>query len=314
MTDAQRPAWKYLFGPIPSRRLGYSLGVDLFTTKVCTHNCPYCECGPTRKMVVERSEFVPYDDVAAELRAFLPHEGLDFVTFSGNGEPTLYSRLGELIRLIRTLADTKIAVITNAALVMRPDVREELRLADLLMPSLDAVTQEGMRRINGSHPSVLAAEMIEGLVALREEYAGPIWLEMFFCKGANDDDREIELLVDAARRIRPDRVQLNTIDRPPARSSAIPMSRAELESIAARFDMEGVEVIGAFHSDSTPAATASPREQILSMTERRGVAETDLIQALGLAESAARAQLDALAAEGRIRRVEFEGRPHYHRT
>lgn len=305
--------FRFLFGPIPSRRLGYSLGVDLFETKVCTHNCPYCECGPTRQLVTERREFVPYDDVAAELRAFLPHAGLDYVTFSGNGEPTLYSRLGDLVRLIRSLCDTPVAIITNSALVMRADVRAELALADVVMPSLDAVSQDAMDRINMADPSITAEDMIEGLVEFRREFSGRIDLEIFFCKGLNDDPHEVDLLASAARRIGADRVQLNTVDRPPAMKLAQPLSRAEMESIAAHFAGLPVEVIGRFAHDDAPVATGDPRAQILAMIERRAVDEADLIRALGLAEPDARAVLDSLVAEGRIRRVEFDGRPHYRR-
>lgn len=305
--------FRFLFGPIPSRRLGYSLGVDLFPTKVCTHNCPYCECGPTRQLTTRRAEFVPFDDVAAELRAFLPHAGLDFVTFSGNGEPTLYSRLGDLVRLIRELCDTPVAIITNSALIMHADVRADLALADVVMPSLDAVTQAAMDRINMADPSITATAMIEGLVAFRREFSGRIDLEIFFCKGLNDDAAEVELLVDAARRIGADRVQLNTVDRPPAMKLAMPLSRAEMEAIAERFAGLPVEVIGRFAHEDAPDATDDPRAQALAMIERRAVDEADLIRALGLAEPDARAVLDALIAEGRIRRVEFDGRPHYRR-
>ncbi len=306
-------AYRYLFGPIPSRRLGYSLGVDLFPTKVCTHNCPYCECGPTRQLVLDRAEFVPYGDVAAELRAFLPHAGLDFVTFSGNGEPTLYSRLGDLVRLIRSRCDTPVAIITNSALVMHADVRAELALADVVMPSLDAVTQDAMDRINMADPSITAAAMIEGLVAFRHEFAGRIDLEIFFCKGLNDDAAEVDLLADAARRIGADRVQLNTVDRPPAMKFALPLSRAEMDAIASRFAGLPVEVIGRFDAADAPDATGDPRAQVLAMIERRAVDEADLIRTLGIAESDARAVLGALVSEGRIRRVDFDGRAHYRR-
>ncbi|MCZ7583793.1 MAG: radical SAM protein [Deltaproteobacteria bacterium] len=308
--------YRYLFGPVPSRRLGLSLGVDLFEKKVCNFNCPYCECGPTVQMPLVRSEFVPFDDVAAELRRFLPHPGLDFVTFSGNGEPTLYSRLADLIRLIRTLSDTRVAVITNSALIMDAEVRNDLAMADVVMPSLDAVTQEAMRRINKSHPSILASEMIDGLVAFRKEFAGEMDLEIFFCQGLNDDDEEVRLLADAARRIGPDRVQLNTIDRPPADPRALPVTPERMQRLRAAFTDAGVanvEIIGAYAHAAKPDPAMPVEEQILSLILRRGVNEQDLIDSLGLPETDARTALDRLISEGRITRIDYDGRPFYHR-
>ncbi|MBZ0271401.1 radical SAM protein [bacterium] len=309
-------AYRYLFGPVPSRRLGNSLGIDLFIRKICNFNCPYCECGPTVAMPVERSEFVPFDEVVAELRRFFASgdaAGVDVLTFSGNGEPTLYSRLGELIRVIRTLTGTPVAVITNSALIMRADVRAELALADIVVPSLDAVTQDVMRRINRSHPTILASEMIDGLVRFRDEFAGRMDLEIFFCKGINDDPREVALLADAARRIRPDRVQLNTVDRPPAFASAKPLSPDEMQAIRVAFDLPNVEVVARPRVER-PAPVMPAEDQVLSLVLRRGVDEDDLIETLGLPGDEAHALLARLAGEGKIVRVEFDGRAQYRRA
>jgi wyosine [tRNA(Phe)-imidazoG37] synthetase (radical SAM superfamily) len=311
----EKTGFRYLFGPVPSRRLGLSLGVDLFPAKVCNFNCPYCECGWTQRMPTEREEFVPFEDVAEELRRFLPNDKLDFITFSGNGEPTLYSRLGDLIRLIRSLTGTRIAVITNSSLAMRADVRAELAGADVVMPSLDAVSQNVMRRINHSHKSILAKDMIEGLVRLRDEFRGEMRLEILFCKGINDSPGEVALLAEAAKRIRPDLVQLNTVDRPPADAKVKPLSRGELERIRDAFDMRNVEIIGAFQSQKEGGETSAmtTEDQILSLISRRGVYETDLILSLDMPGDKARLVLDELVNKGKIRRVDFEGRPHFFR-
>jgi wyosine [tRNA(Phe)-imidazoG37] synthetase (radical SAM superfamily) len=316
VTKNQKPKtknpFKYLFGPVPSRRLGYSLGVDLFPRKTCDFNCVYCECGVTEEMVIERGEFVPFEDVANELRRFLPHEGLDFVTFSGSGEPTLYSRLGELIRIIRKLTGTRIAVITNSSLIMRPDVRSDLALADVVIPSLDAVSPDIMRRMNRSHGGIHASEMIDGLVRFRREFKGEMLLEIMFCKGINDGPDEVRALAEAAARIGPDRVQLNTVDRPPALDNALPLSLAELEKIKAAFTMHKVEIIGAFsHDQSMTDSSVSPEEQILNLLQRRPVHEDDLIMTLGLGRDQALSILNRLVGGGKIVRSIFEGRVHY---
>ena len=314
MNDSRSSGYKILFGPVPSRRLGLSLGIDLFASKICSFNCVYCECGKTEKLTVQRSEYVPFSDLEAELRRYFPCDELDWVTFAGKGEPTLYSRLGDGIRLIRELTTTPVAVITNASLIMQPDVRADLALADLVMPSLDSATQKTLGRINRHHPSVRVDEIIEGLIEFRGGFSGKLALEILFCHGFNDSPAEIDALIAAVRKIKPDTVQLNTVDRMPAVSSTQALSHEELLAIKKRFATGNVEVIGAWHSDKHTETTRSVEEQILSLLDRRSVEEKALIESLSVKADLAQRILDRLCRKQMIERVLFENRWNYRLT
>ncbi len=313
MKSPPKAGYKILFGPVPSRRLGVSLGIDLFDDKICSFNCVYCECGKTEKLTVERSEYVPFADVKAELRRYLPDDKLDWITFAGKGEPTLYARLGDCIRLIRELTDTPVAVITNASLITHPEVRAELAMADLVMPSLDSALPKTLARINRHHPSLNVDEIIEGLVQFRNEFQGKIDLEILFCKGFNDTEEEIDALIAAARKIQPDTVQLNTVDRLPAEDSAQGLSREELTAIKNRFAMDNVEVIGAFHREKRKETTRSTEEQILSLLSRRSVEEKALKSSLDIEADLAQRILDRLCKKGLIEKRMLGADTHYQR-
>ena len=207
--------FKYVFGPVPSRRLGRSLGVDLVPFKSCSFDCVYCQVGRTTDKTLERREFVPLDDVLAEVERKLAGDVFpDYITMSGSGEPTLYSRLGELIRGIKARAEVPVAVLTNGSLLSDPAVREELLAADLVVPSLDAGGEALYRRVNRPHIDATYEKLVEGLIAFREAYENALWLEVFLLGSITDD--EARALAETASRVNPDRIQLNTVARPPA--------------------------------------------------------------------------------------------------
>lgn len=237
--------YKYLFGPVPSRRLGMSLGVDLAPKKVCTLNCVYCEVGETTKLTVNRMEYVKYDKIIAELKQFMSSKpSIDYITFSGSGEPTLNSRIGELLTYIKQNYPTiKTAILTCGALLSYPDLRAELLEADVILPSLDAATQSVFERINRPNPNLNVASYIKGLINLRKEYKGEIWLEVFLLKGYNDSPKELELLKRAVLEINPDVVQLNTLDRPGTIEGLVALSKDELQKVKNLWDMPNVEII-----------------------------------------------------------------------
>ena len=175
----------HLFGPVPSRRLGRSLGVDLVPRKTCPYDCIYCEVGPTTQKTITRLDYQA-DEIMAELAAYL-HQGpppLDYITLAGSGEPTLNLGLGRIIRRLKALTGTPVAVLTNGALLYLPEVRDELKLADLVLPSLDAAREESFRAINRPLPDYPLSRLIEGLEAFRREYAGQIWLEILLLQGS----------------------------------------------------------------------------------------------------------------------------------
>lgn len=216
MKPEQLPAMKYLFGPVNSRRLGCSLGIDLLPFKTCSLDCIYCECGWTTNRTLERAEWVPTDAVLEELDTVLASQpALDYVTFSGSGEPTLHSGIGKVITHLKTrYPQYRVAVLTNATLLGDPGVQRDLHAADLVVPSLDAATRKAFARICRPVRGVHVEAVIDGIAAFRKSYPGLMLLEIFIAPGINDSDSELAALREAALRIGPDAVQLNSLDRP----------------------------------------------------------------------------------------------------
>jgi len=237
-------AYRYLFGPVVSRRLGISLGVGLVPSKTCNFDCVYCECGPTTNLTCERRDYVPADQVIAELDDCLGKApDLDYVTFAGSGEPTLHARIGEIIGFLKDRYPRyRVAVLTNSTLLADPDVRAALMRADLVAPSLDAVSGEKFQQLNRPCPGVTPEGVVAGLRDFVREYPGEVWLEVFIVPGINDRDDEIQRLKGAIATINPDRVQVNTLDRPGTDPRVRPAPLPVLERIATEL---GGEVIGA---------------------------------------------------------------------
>lgn len=225
---------KYIYGPVQSRRLGFSLGLNLVPYKVCSFDCVYCQLGRTTKLTVTRAEYIPVREVLDELRLWLANhqeesQSLDFITLSGSGDPTLNTKIGELVTEIKKLTKIPLAVITNASLLPDPSVRQALLAADLIVPSLDAVMPNAFVKVNRPHPQLLLEEIIESLVKLRKEFRGKIWLEVMLVKGANDDLRYIKKLQEVAERINPDKIQLNSPVRTPAEQGVCSLEAKKLQ-------------------------------------------------------------------------------------
>ncbi|MCD6287955.1 MAG: radical SAM protein, partial [Candidatus Hydrogenedentes bacterium] len=217
----------YVFGPVPSRRLGRSLGVDLVPFKTCTYDCIYCQLGRTTNKTMERKEWVPLEEVMAELQEKLCCRP-DYITLSGSGEPTLYSRIDELIENIRSITDTPIAALTNGSLLWQKDVRDQLMAADLVVPSLDAGSATMFAAVNRPRQDITFDRLLEGLVEFREQFTGKLWLEVFLLAGYTADTSEVRRIAKHIEVIRPDRVQLNTVARPPAETFALPVTQERL--------------------------------------------------------------------------------------
>ncbi|MDZ7333782.1 MAG: radical SAM protein [candidate division KSB1 bacterium] len=276
--------YRYIFGPVPSRRLGRSLGVDLVPHKTCTLNCIYCECGKTTHMTLERAEYVPTNEVIAELTKYLSQGPmLDFVTFSGAGEPTLHSGLGQIIIFLKQqFPQYKIALLTNGTLFFQPALRQEVANIDLILPSLDAADDQTMRRINRPHRLITASKLISGLVELKKIQTGLMWLEVFIVPGINDHPDHIEKLKEAIHQIKPDLVQLNSLDRPGTEHWVSSASLEQLQDIAERLDWP-IEIIAKFPmKKETPVYREDVAAAILEMIQRRPGTAEDLSQMLGL--------------------------------
>lgn len=235
----------HLFGPVPSRRLGMSLGVDIIPFKTCTLNCVYCECGKTTRHTLSRKEYIPADEIIRELDRFMqsgPY--LDVITFAGSGEPTLNTGIGRIIKHIRsTYPHYKTALLTNSTLLPLKEVRTSILPVDYVLPSLDAVSQPVFEKINNPLPGLSSAEVVDGLTAFAKEYTGILWVEVFIVPGINDTDEELSKIKHVLDKIEPARVQVNTLDRPAAYAWVQPAPAEQLSAIAEFFKPLPVEII-----------------------------------------------------------------------
>jgi wyosine [tRNA(Phe)-imidazoG37] synthetase (radical SAM superfamily) len=288
----------HIFGPVPSRRLGRSLGVDLVPFKTCTYDCIYCQLGRTTCKTLERKEWVPMDAVLEELKQKLASRP-DYITLSGSGEPTLYSRLGEIIEHIQAMTAVPVAVLTNGSLLWQKTVREEVALADVVLPSLDAPDPERFEFINRPHPEITFERLIEGLVAFRREFSGQYWLEVMLLGGYTSLPPQIHQLAEWARRIRPDKVQLNTAVRPPAEEYAMAVPPERLAEIARLFEPPA-EVVAEHRAQTAPAKSQASAEAILALIRRRPCTVEGIAHGLGITPSEVVKLLDPLAARGDV--------------
>lgn len=276
--------YKYLFGPVPSRRLGISLGVDLMLHKTCSLNCIYCECGRTTNLTIARKEYVPTEIILNELKIFLaPKPKLDYITFSGSGEPTLHSGIGTIVKFLKTdFPDYKLALLTNGTLFYQPGLIEEVQAVDMILPSLDAASDRVFRKLNRPFHELKLEPIIDGLVQLRSKYSGQIWLEVFIVPGLNDTDEEIMQLKNAIDQIKPDHVQLNTLDRPGTVAWVTPATKNSLEKIAQKLNRKA-EIIANFQQREQVASyNVEVESSILQTIKRRPCTVEDLSATLGL--------------------------------
>jgi len=302
---------KRIFGPVPSRRLGISLGIDVVPYKTCTFDCVYCECGATTDLRVERGEFFPLEEVVEELTDALAemHSPPDVITMSGAGEPTLYSRLGELIDSAKEAGGLPVAVITNSSLLGDPGVREEVARADIVLPSLDAAMETAFKRINRPHPSCDLGSIMEGLGSFLDDYEGTVLFEVLLIEGYNTGDEELSALAGFLSRHRVDSVQLNTAVRPGTEKGIRPLTRERLESICEWFgpDCEIVASAGARTTHEDFAAAG----RILRLLERRPCTAEDIRNALGIPAPGLAKMLGVMLEDGSVVAEEHAGGTYY---
>ena len=301
--------YKHLFGPVPSRRLGMSLGIDLIPKKVCSLNCVYCEVGRTTNLTTERLEYVKYDSVIAELEKFMSNNPkIDYFTFSGSGEPTLNSRIGDVLKFIKVkYPKIKTAILTNGTLLYDKNLRSELMDADVILPSLDAASRDVFRKINRPSKKLNIETCIQGLVDLRKEYKGEIWLEVFLLKGYNDTKEELKLLKEAILKIKPDIVQLNTLDRPGTKQDLIPLTKMEMQAIIDFWELPNIEIIASPDKRSSIESYNGDIETALIETiARRPCTLDDLHNFLGIHINEINKYLGNLEASNQIETVSHE--------
>ncbi len=292
----------YIFGPVPSRRLGLSLGIDLLPLKTCSLNCVYCECGRTTELTITRKEYVPVENVLEELDSFLQKEPqLDYITFAGSGEPTLHLHIGRVVGHVKErFPQYPLCLLTNGTLFTSAQLREQVRRVDLIIPSLDAATEIVFQKVNRPHPALNCNEIISGLVDLRREYRGEICLEVFIVPGLNDTAEELAAMKAAIERINPDRVQVGTLDRPGAEAWVMEAAPEKMREIALYLggNVELIEEPQA-HSKST-ILSKDFQDTILHILRRRPCTVQDLAHATGVRPAEVQKYLRQLLASGLI--------------
>jgi wyosine [tRNA(Phe)-imidazoG37] synthetase (radical SAM superfamily) len=273
---------KFVFGPVPSRRLGQSLGIDPIPLKTCNWNCVYCQLGRTQPLINVRKEFFPSAEILAEARQALDSHkpgDIDWVTFVGSGETALYSKLGLLIRQVKGMTDLPVAVITNGSLLYLPEIRQELIAADAVLPTLDAGAADLYRIINRPHPHLSFDRLVEGLVAFRRVYRGQLWVEVMLVRGLNDTSQALWDIVKVLEQIKPDAVHLNLPTRPPVETWVQPPHEESL--------IQAVAILGNIAEVVHPAQGAfdlsgcdSLVDAIIAIITRHPMRQEELEQAL----------------------------------
>ncbi len=281
----ESPQFNHLFGPVPSRRLGMSLGIDLLPDKTCSLNCAYCECGKTSQQTSKRAEYIPAAELIEELdRYFLSAPPLDVLTFAGSGEPTLNTALHPVLQHIQsTYPQYKTAILTNSTFLHLREVRDTLLRIDYVLPSLDAVSQSVFEKINSPAADISCSAVVTGLIAFAKAYTGILWVEVFIIPGVNDTEEELSLIKDVLKEIKPTRVQLNTLDRPGAYDWVAPASPKLLTSIANKFLPLPVEIISRNISFSDrDSLYQNNKDSLFSTLKRRPMTLEDIAVSLNM--------------------------------
>ena len=295
--------YRYIFGPVPSRRLGMSLGIDLIPKKFCSLDCVYCEVGKTTRLTVEPKEYVKTYKILEELDDFMDkNPNPDVITFSGSGEPTLNIAMENVIDHIKEkYPKIPIAVLTNGTLLTNKKVRKVLTKVDIVLPSLDAVTDKVFKKINRPHAELDIQKCIEGLIEFRKEYKGKIWLEVFILPGYNDFEEELNALKNTILKINPTLVQLNTLDRPGTVKNLRPAPQELLERIAKVWFPLNVEIVARYVSRKSHSAyNIDIESSILKTISRRPSTLEDLNLITGVNINELNKYLSQLEKDGKI--------------
>ncbi len=301
---------EHIFGPVLSRRLGFSLGVDLVPFKTCSLDCIYCQVGRTTHKTLERRDYISLESVVSELKGALKqNQKIDYVTLSGSGEPTLNIDLGRIITSIKEITDIPVAVLTNGTLLHLESVRDELMEADLVVPSLDAASQEIFCEINQPHPDLNVTQMISGLKSFKKVFPGKMWLEVMMVKGLNDIPEEIEKLKSVISSIDFDKIQLNTTVRPAGDKVIEPVKNEDLNKIKELLG-EQCEVVAGFEENQNTIETDIP-EKIINIIRRRPLNLSEISDSLGMPKGRTTKYVYLLERQGRIESITYGSDLYY---
>jgi wyosine [tRNA(Phe)-imidazoG37] synthetase (radical SAM superfamily) len=301
-----------IFGPVPSRRLGFSLGVDTIPFKTCSLDCIYCQLGRTINKTIQRKGYIAADDILREIEEVLQKgKRIDYITFSGSGEPTLNSEIRKMISRVKELTSIPVAILTNGTLLNQRRLREDLGEADLVIPSLDAVTQEIFEMVNRPHPSLKIDQVITGIDTFSQEFNGKVWLEIMLVKGINDSPEEIEKIAQIIKQMNLKKIQLNTVVRPPAEEFAQPLTTEDLMNIKTVLGKK-CEVVAEFKRPVQKAYKKDVEKRILSMIKRRPVTLVDISYSLGLHRNEIIKYVETLEKKHQIKTKVHSGERYYH--
>ena len=305
---------KYIFGPVYSRRLGISLGVDLVPFKICSMECLYCEVGKTTNKTLQRGEYISINTVKKELSSFLSSCPLpDFVTFSGYGEPTLNLKIGEIVEFLKkNYPDISIALITNSSLLFREDVLDDIENIDIFLPSFDAASDKVFKQINRPVTGLSVNLIQEGLLKLKERASGKIWLETLFVKGVNYAIDEIKKIGDFVHRLSPDRWQINTVVRPPA-FGCEGLSEEELKRIEEVVKFPYTDIIGRVSVVKREMDDKDIKKRILELVDRRPCPVNELETAFGISVDRVKKLIIKLIKDGDVEKVKYGNMLYYKR-
>jgi len=311
----QKNSTSCVFGPVPSRRLGRSLGIDMVPLKTCTFDCIYCQLGRTTCQTLDRKAYVPGRQILGELEEKLSSLSPppDYITFSGSGEPTLNSEIGWVIQEINRLTKIPIAVLTNGSLLHLETVRNALQVADLVIPSLDAASPQLFKFINRPHHSLRFSQILRGLKDFRKEFGGQIWVEVMLCSGINDNPKEIQRLREILDSVGPDRIQLNTVIRPPAEESVSPLSTEQMEKVRDLWG-RGVEIVPLFPKLAESIVSRVRDEEIVDLLQRRPCTAEEISRALGYKFESVSQRLGELNRKHIIHPRMFQDRCYYEKN
>ena len=301
---------KYLFGPVPSRRFGRSLGVDLTAFKTCSLDCVFCQLGRTTHKTVERREYVDIEEVLRELQEWLRTDGeADYITLAGSGEPTLHERFDDIFALIKKKSDIPSLLLTNGTLLHLPEVRKAAALADVVKVSLSAWDQLSFGWVNRPHSELRFTELVKGQKAFRSEYSGRLWMEIFLMSGINTVPGDVEKIARIAEEIRPDRIQFNTAVRPAAEDFVVPVSNERMADLSSLFHPQA-EIIADFSKQKDLNLKAN-RESVLAMLRRRPCTADQIACGFGMHLNEVSKYLGSLLRAEEIRIEKTTGKVYY---
>ena len=305
--------YRHVYGPVPSRRLGRSLGIDLVPHKYCSYDCVYCQLGRTTKKTIHRQEYVPIKDVLNELKHKL-EEGTepDYISLAGSGEPTLNIGIEDLIIGIKKITDIPLAVLTNGSLLWKPDVQKALMAADVVLPSLDAGDEQLFQHVNRPHKEISFIRMVNGIRDFVKQFPGEVWLEILLLAGITGLPKEVKRIASIVERIAPERVQLNTVSRPPSMDFAISVPDDQMREYAKAF-RGNVDIIShgeEFQTQMTNECGIDD-DEILALLCRRPCTSMDVANGLGIHVAESLKHLNNLTSSGKVKIINNQGSHFY---